>query len=219
VSLKYILLRRLGKNLSTKLARMAAEDPEFKDSHKHPMEFYIYPVIDGEYETGDLVKSKEGNEHYAVLTPSCDLVSRGGKRNADAIMLVHARNFKTLPEYVTMKELQTKSDELKKQGKDLSKEEAGQLRNIPINLKNYIAPGKKDRYFFLPKTPFIPALIVDFQQKKSVTYEQLVGEYDRVATLDDPISQAVQASYTRYFSRVGYQDLDIEYALAQLIEE
>jgi CheY-like chemotaxis protein len=218
VSLKYLLLRRLGKQISTQSARTASMDASFNPENCHPMEFYIYPPMTGEFETGDLIREKGTDNYSVLLTPSCDLVVRnGGNRSAEKILIVHSKDFRTLPQFIKFKELQHKQLALKTEEKDLPAEEGRQMGNLELEIKKWMRPKKNERYFFLPKTSFCPPLLLDFEQKASISYEQLEENYDVVATLDDPISLAVLAGYARYYSRVGYQDLDADYAFLQII--
>lgn len=217
ISLKYLLLRRLGRMLSSEIVRASAEDPLIGKDYSHPMEFYIYPPVDGEYECGDIIKSRATGEISVLLTPSCDfIVRKGGLRNAEKILVAHTTKFKDTFQYKRMLELREKKDRLTKEGKELPKEEAGQLVKLPERLKQMMKPNANERFFFLPQTPFLEAVFIDFQHKSSITYDQLESEFDVIATLDDPIAQAVLSSYSRYFSRVGYQDLDIDFAYSQI---
>ena len=221
VSLKYMLLRRLGRTLSTELTRIAAAEPDFAKTNSHPMEFYIYPPMEGEYEAGDIVRSKETGKFFVLLTPSCDCVVRhDGKRSAEKLLLVEARIFQEVPEVASLYEklsaVNQQIADLQANGEKVPKNIENQPANLETSIKAWLKPGKNERFFFLPKTPFIPATLIDFQHKLSVSYEDFVGGYDTIASLDDPIAQSVLSNHARYYSRIGYQDLDIEYAFKQL---
>lgn len=216
VSLKYLLLRRLGKSLSSEFLKSSIDEPQFKRELAHPMEFYVFPPLDGEYEAGDILRSKDG-ELFVTLTPSCDFVMRAkGNRNAEKILLVHARKFSSLQEFERMKLIEEKHNQMTKANQPIGKDEAGQLKNAIATVKQMMKPGWNERYFFLPPTPFIEASLIDFQHKIMVSYEQLEKDFDPVASLDDPIAQAVLTSYARYQSRIGYPDLDIDYTFAKI---
>ena len=53
---------------------------------------------------------------------------------------------------------------------------------------------------------FIPDLVVDFQQLRSITFESLRG-FKQVATLDSPFAESVLARLSRYFNRLGTPDV------------
>lgn len=218
VSLKYLLLRRLGRTLSQELTRSAANENKFDHDKGHPMEYYIYPPVDGEYETGDIVKSKKTGEVSVILTPSCDLIHRGiGKeRKAERILLVHTIPLTSTPQYKSIVELKQKEVAAEKEKKQLPKEHSSQIKNAAESVKKLMGPNN-ERHFFLPPTPFIGPLLIDFQKKETFSYEELDQNYECFVSLDDPMSQALLAKYTRYYSRVGYRDLDTEYVLSKLI--
>lgn len=50
------------------------------------MEFYIYPTNERlEYTSGEILE--KDNQHYVIITPTCDFQERNGKRNAEYIVL------------------------------------------------------------------------------------------------------------------------------------
>jgi hypothetical protein len=218
VSLKYLLLRRLGRNLSSQSARRASINTAFNQENSHPMEFYIYPPMNGEFETGDLIKQKGTEDYSVIITPSCDLVDRGKNgRSVEKILIVHSKDFRTIPDFLRFKELQALEAKLASEGEALPQLQQNQKNNKEADIKKWMKPKKNERYFFLPKTSFCPPLLIDFEHKSTISYEELEENYDVIATLDEPISLAVLAGYSRYFSRVGYQDLDADYAFSQII--
>jgi hypothetical protein len=217
VSLKYLLLRRLGRTFALELTRNAVNEANFNKEKGHPMEYYIYPPVDGEYETGDIVKNKKSGEISIILTPSCDLVDRKkGGRKAEKILLVHTTLLSASVEFKSMIEMKNKQDDFIKEKKEISKADVGQLKNAADKVKDLMGPAN-ERYFFLPPTPFLEPFLIDFQKKETINYEQLDADFECITSLDDPMSQAVIAKYMRYYSRVGYRDLDTDYVLSKLI--
>lgn len=69
--------------------------------------------------------------------------------------------------------------------------------------------SSKDRYFFLPKTPFIDNFIIDFQNKVVISYEDVIN-FNPVAKVDTPYLQSILSTYNRYYNRVGVPDLNLE---------
>lgn len=212
VSLGYLWLRRFASSLSKENIKELLGDERIKPDKAHPMEFYVYPINPEpdveEYQTGEILK-KDDN-YYAILTPDCDFVMRpNGSRKADKILLATTKKFKGLPDYVKYTALTNKQDR--------SKEENNQLSNLKGKLINWISNqgGEKDRFFFLPFTPFIENLIIDFQVKEMVDYAQLKS-FTRVAKLDLPYAQSMIASFIRYYNRIGFPDIDSDYVIDNL---
>ncbi len=197
-SLGYLLLRNIGNSLSKKNIVDILEDPDIKkDEEKvHPMEFYLYPT-DGsnEYESGEIIK--QGKEFYVILTPSCDFIPRkGGKRKAEKVLLAKANPLTSTPAF--------------------NKYSGDKSKNNKNELSDLIRSEKYPRYFFLPGTPFLENLVVDFQDKLMVEYEDLHSNYQRIAKLDSPFAEAMVTKFISYYNRVGYPDIDVDYILNNL---
>ena len=197
LSLGYMLLRNMADTLSRDNIRQLLGDDTIKEDKVHPMEFYIYPTdTTTEYQTGEIIKNKETNEIFVILTPSCDFIKRGTyKRKVDHILLL-----KTI--------LLTETEEYKRYNNNKDK--------YTESFKRFINSSKGDRYFFLPQTPFIENRVIDFQNKETVSYEQLCANFERIAKLDNPYAQSMSATYTRYYNRIGFPDIDCDYVLGLL---
>lgn len=198
VSLGYLLLRRLSHSLSKERIKELLDDDKIVPGKAHPMEFYIYPNDEGEYECGEILE-KEG-KIFVILTPTCDFVkSKKRKRKAENVLLANSILLEETAEY--QKYISSKDE------KDIEKN-----RNI---LSNLIASRKGDRFFFLPQTPFIKNHVIDFQQKEMVKYEEL-ATFSRVAKLDDPFAQSMISAFIRYYNRVGFPDIDTAFVLSKI---
>ena len=196
-SLGYMLLRNMADTLSRDNIRQILGDSTIKEDKVHPMEFYIYPTdTTKEFQTGEILQHKDSNSVYVVLTPSCDFIVRNDNtRKVDYVLLL-----KTC--------LLTDTIDYKKYQQNKSKYFG--------NLRDLINSGRSDRYFFLPGTPFIENRVIDFQNKEIVTYEQLVTNFERIAKLDSPYAQSMAATYSRYYNRIGFPDIDQEYIMSKL---
>ncbi|KHE69029.1 MULTISPECIES: response regulator [Capnocytophaga] len=201
-SLGYLMLRKFGHSLSKEKIAEILGDNTLTSEKAHPMQFYIYPTdTNQEFECGEIIKSKENNEFFVILTPSCDFIETSSrKRKAERILLVEAS-------------LLNATDECKKYIKEkASKSNENELRKL-------INSSKSDRYFFLPKTPFIEEnRVIDFQNKEMVSYEDLSNpeKYERIAKLDSPFAESMVASFIRYYNRIGFPDIDTDYILSNL---
>jgi DNA-binding response OmpR family regulator len=192
-SLGYLLLRRFSDSLSKENIKSLLGDDKIKIDKAHPMEFYIYPTNEKEFQEGEILL-KDGI-YYAILTPSCDFILDGKRpRKVGMVLLAKAK-------------LLTETEEYKKyiSNKDKYKQ----------NLFELVESRKSDRYFFLPKTPFIENLVLDFQIKTMVDYEELKS-FTRVAKLDNPFAQSMIASFVRYYNRIGFPDIDAEYVISNI---
>ena len=208
-SLGYLMLRKLGNSLSKDKISQIIGSNNIAIDKVHPMEFYIYPTDTAkEYEVGELLE-KEG-EVYVILTPTCDLVVRNnGKRKSDTLLLAKSTlltDLEDYKQYSKLKDLQEKS------AKDLERE-----KNYQGKLKNWTKnnQGEKDKYFFLPGTPFLENRIIDFQKKIMVDYNNL-NEYTRLVKLDAPFAESMVSTFIRYYNRIGFPDIDSDYLINRL---
>lgn len=193
-SLGYLMLRKFGMSLSKQKISSIIGNTDINVEKVLPMEFYLYPTdSSSEYECGEIIR-KDGFI-YAILTPSCDLIDRPGrKRKANKVIIAKCYLFtedEGYKKYVTNKK------------KYLS------------NLERIIGSRKSDRYFFLPETPFLDNCIIDFQMIEAVRYGHL-NEYERVAKLDSPFSESMVSSFIRYYNRIGFPDIDSDYIIRAL---
>jgi DNA-binding NarL/FixJ family response regulator len=198
VSLGYLMLRRLANSLSKQNIKELINDSRITEK-AFPMEFYVFPVAPKkEYEAGDILE--KGNENFIVLTPDCDFVQRfKGEHNlgrkVGKVLLAKTKKLEEFSQYSNFKSTPNKDNNKK--------------------LCDLIRNNVSDRYFFLPNTPFIQNLIIDFQDKIMVDYSEL-NSFLTVAKLDAPYAQSMTSSFIRYYNRIGSPDIDIDYIINKL---
>ena len=202
-SLGYMLLRNFADSLSKDNIKRIVCDETIKEDKVHPMEFYIYPINDShEVENGEILREKDGDDIFVVLTPSCDFVERFKKngesegRAVDKILIVKAKPLGESEEYKSFANSRNKDNTDK--------------------LKRLINASRGDRYFFLPKTPFIDNRVVDFQLSSTISYNELKTQFIRIAKLDNPYAQSMVSSFIRYYDRIGFPDIDTDYVMNHL---
>lgn len=208
-SLGYLLLRRIANSLSKEKIKELLGDDKITIDKAHPMEFYIYPTNHNhELELGEILKNADA--YFVNLTPSCDLVERKkGKRKTEKVLLAKATRLSDTEDFKKYIALKNKENKSKQENEQLSNL-VGILRNWATNKQ-----GDKDRFFFLPSTPFLENLTVDFQDNTMLAYS-VVKNFHRVAKLDDPFAQAMLSTFIRYYNRIGYPDLDTDYVISSI---
>jgi CheY-like chemotaxis protein len=213
ISLGYLLLRKFANSLSKENIKELLGDDKIKIDKAHPMEFYLFPVnadpLKEEYQAGEILE-KDGN-FYVILTPDCDFVLRkDGSRKADKILLASTQQFKAMSDFTKYSALKIKKDKTQKEANE-------QLPNLEGKLKQWMANncGDKDRFFFLPSTPFIENLVIDFQLKTMIEYIELKS-FRRIAKLDLPYAQSMISSFIRYYNRIGFPDIDSDYVIKNI---
>lgn len=196
----FLLARRFANVLESSSVRrfLSSSDAsgEIDTARIHPVEMYIYPPIEPDLLTGDIIKySSEANaDYWVVLTPSCDLV--GSRAKAEQVLLARCTEFKDSDEARAFAENQTNKTK----------------REVENLIKNRGSARQELRYHFLPATSFLPGLLVDFQNLIQLPFEN-DGEdlkQSRVCSLDNPFAEALSAQFIRYYSRLGTPDLDVD---------
>jgi len=206
-SLGYLMLRKFGNSMSKEKISKILGDIELKKDKVHPMAFYLYPTDKStEYENGEILQ--KGDDIFIILTPSCDFIDRGGgKRKVGKVLLVKTHLLTDTDEY---KSYMNKKKEDGKTDKTVKERESDKN-----NLTKTITSGRSDRYFFLPRTPFIDNRVIDFQIKEMVDYSNL-KVFTRLAKLDNPYAEGMTASFIRFYNRIGYPDIDSELIISNL---
>ena len=198
-NIEKILSRHILAHLSEKLK--LTEEGEFEKCH--PAEVYLVPPIKKDPFTGDILKNRDPEEYFLILTPACDMDLRkqennSVKRNADKIILAKLIRFDQMPE--------------------ICKYISEQSKNNEEVVKKYIK-NKKERYHYLPSFGSrILGYLIDFQDINQINSEEL-DTYDRVASIDEPFLKNIISRFTSYYARQGSPDLDIDIILKSLIND
>jgi CheY-like chemotaxis protein len=204
-ALAYLLARRLGRSLSGHGIEQMAEELGVGPGRPaagtiHATEMYIVPPLENTNPgVGDLFQetiAPDTERWWLAVTPSCDL------EWAKA-------------EWVVLARCEHLEQDTRIQG--WLQEDSGDRRRKVENLIKNSVGGQSDRHLFLPAAPTIPDLVVDFQRLHSVTRDEL-DAMRRIASLVSPFAEAMVSRFTRYFGRVGTDDLDVQAIMTRLRE-
>jgi CheY-like chemotaxis protein len=203
----YLLARRLASALSPQSIRKFFNNEHDAFSTVHPVEYYIWPSLNEGVHLGDIYVHSESKSFYLVINPACDF----DQGKAESVLLVGCKGVEEFSEFMQIKDLVVGKKEISKSKR---KELAGLLGD-----NRRISGGQPERYKYLPGTSFVPHLVADFQCLSQVSIHILfAGEtYQRVATLDTPFAEGVQAKFSRYYGRFGVPDLNFESIATDLI--
>jgi len=204
--LVYLLARRLANALSGDVVRSFLEfdlpSGAPKSDKIHAVELYVFPPLSTDFLFGDIFRKNTDNkaEFFVALTPSCD----HAQKKADFVLLAKCK-------YLVSTNPGEKAKASLVVGEDVSNTVNGELAKF---IRDNSSPA--DRYKYLPGTSFLPDLLVDLQDIMTVTPAELnpSGEgYERVASLDSPFAESLQAKMARYLGRIGTPDIDPDLAL------
>jgi len=164
-----------------------------------PEEVYIYPPLSDGLKTGSIVRKKDGEDLYVVLSPACDLVVRnGGQINTDRILLV---------------------------GIDMEQKVYG-YRFKKIDEDNAITPEEKidrkksildaaftNRYtlyhHWLPKTSFFPGGFVNFRKLSALSKKDCRKNFEKPHIQISPhFVKDILSRFSSYYARQGQPDIE-----------
>lgn len=201
-SLAYLLSRRLAasfsreniSNLISSFGGIAGQQSSGEDM-VHPIEHYIWPAVSEQFMTGDILFRKSGGKSFffVILTPSCDLV-RNAQRKIKCEKVIIAE---CIPLCKTKEALAWSG---------LTNTDTNGARDIKDKLKDFLKNRKKERYYFLPGTFFLPDLIVDMEAVYSIPLQKM-NAFKKAATLDSPFAECLLNRFSRYVGRVGIPEL------------
>lgn len=196
VGLAHLLVRRLGRTLSGPgIGRVAAElgaggPSSPADGTIQAAEMYIIPPLPGTSPgVGEIYRddSQEETQWWLTMTPACDLEHD----KAEYVVLAKAGSVDSDSRIAAWRERDNAKSKLKVR-----------------ELVSHKTGGQDDRWLFLPAAPTLPNLVVDLQQICNVEREKL-DTMVRVGSLVSPFAEAMVSRFTRYFGRVGTDDLDV----------
>ena len=177
--------------------------------HCIPEEMYVIPPFSSQIKTGCIIKNKESDDYYVVLSPACDLAIHNGSIKTNRILVCMIEKYKIGLLKNAMKNLTIKisddDDGITIDNKNRKMQNAENLlTQLPQN--NY-----SNFYHYLPQTSKFEGGIIDF--RKIDTYKPT----DFKSNFDDPdvqISMAftkdIVARFSSYYARQGQPDFDFD---------
>jgi CheY-like chemotaxis protein len=162
----------------------------------HPSEFYITEPIKKNIFTGDIVSFKNG-DRFIILTPSCDIVLRADQTRNTKLIL-----------FCKIKDLQ---NEIKNY--DKLNLHTGDSNEDKKRLFRFIENKSSQNFHFIPKSNFLHAGLIDFQDKMTINEKDVVQlieqkELIRNATVSMPFLKDIISRYSNYYARQGSPDFN-----------
>ncbi|GHA71035.1 response regulator [Pontibacter akesuensis] len=201
-----ILLRYTIFHLVETLYRTDTGEHEIHD----PSEFYIYPAINDNLFTGDIIEIE--TEKYIVLTPACDMVlhkNHKRKDENDPLMVRNASNF------IAAKLI--KWNRLKDEKNDFNEISSASSSIIRGEFKKHIK-NTVNRYHFLPPYLSFDGYFIDFQDLHSFSIKEK-PVYRILASVASSFMKDITARFSYYYSRQGQPDMDMEAIGKKLLDE
>jgi CheY-like chemotaxis protein len=162
-----------------------------------PEEVYIQPSIKTDFFTGSIIKNKESEKYYIILTPQCDMAIAG-------------KTTTILAAEIDMGILEDLKAKLKRTGppagttpEQFEEQNEKARGNIEKLLRNNHSP----KYYFLPKSHWFDGGLIHFQDLFPVTPAQISAQFDLIAAISAPFLRDIVSRFAHYYSRQGSPDL------------
>lgn len=199
--------------LSRAVRRLVAARVDIRASGEAKLrawERWVVPALGDHLLTADLLRRKEADWEKAeafrlVLTPSCDLASRGAQeRKADKVLVARCEALKKLGKVEI------------KPGRPLGRKARDKLRSI-------LTEGMADNFVPIPCfRGHVPLMVANLRRLELIKLDSIDlgagdagGEaadtaFDRVASTDSPFREMVVWAYLRITGRPGMPDIDVD---------
>ena len=158
-----------------------------------PEEFYLHPPPSEKIRTGSILREKNSDEWFVVMSPDCDLVVRAnGGRNTDTILVVAVVPAKTLLDWFDGIVQSNLSNTRKREVK----------RALKNNRSNY--------YHCLPETDFFPLGFLNFRYISTVGEKEISERFHIPpdVQISPPFVKDMVARFSSYYARQGQPDID-----------
>jgi hypothetical protein len=164
-----------------------------------PEEVYIFPPFSNVLRTGSIVKSKEQELLYVVLSPACDLVvDEQGIPRTDRILLVEIEK-RDIILYSIMNGI-TASEKKKKK------------------LKEVFGNNHTFYYHWLPSTDFFEGGFLNFRKLIALSKEQFHEKFNPPTGLISPsFVKDIVGRFSTYYARQGQPNIDCEKIISHLV--
>lgn len=200
-----VLERIMRRRAALLLARLSpgAEAP-VEVASIEGAEFYVYPSVSGdEIRLGEILRDKKSGQFRVVLTPHCYLAIQPGSTRPRSGHVLSVKAHRA--EQVIARQYGESNPWSGDQAKKMEK-----LRKRTQSPVEEMKGAVRGRFFYLPPFLEIPHLYCDFECVESMPLSELTAANDRVAALDAPFAEALQSSFTRFYSAVGVPNVNVE---------
>lgn len=163
--------------------------------HYYPEEFYIYPPLSVEIRTGSILKERETDRYFVVMSPDCDLVIRpSGQRKTNRILLAEIVSPTFLFSWYGSVELR---DPDRNKGK----------RN---ELKKALGNNHTLYFHCLPETNFFPLGFVNFRKVTALGEQEIQCKFltPHEVQISPPFVKDIVSRFSSYYARQGQPDID-----------
>lgn len=156
---------------------------DYDEDKAYSEQVYLYFIDKSNFYTGSLLRNRETQDTYVVISPSCDIFLRKDKQGTPCrnVEIVHLLRINKAPQKMNAS-----------------------------NEKDYKA-NKINRYHFLPAVTNFAGGFIDFADISIVPEENINTQYEIMKLrISEPFMKNISGRFSSYFGRQGQPDLDFE---------
>lgn len=183
----------------------------------YPYEMYIHllnlELDQVKVDTGCILKNKDNNKFYIVLSPACDLAEReGGECNTDRALLVEIQMLEDILSDDYFISNCHSGKKLKKRYLKSNPESPKEylLKQQDNDLIKYQRNTKSLYYCWLPKTScFNNGAVINFRRVSTYSQEELNESFNSpVIQVSSPFLKDIISRFSSYYARQGQPDIN-----------
>jgi len=177
------------------------------ESEKYfPEEMYIAPVASQALKTGCIVKIKNMDKYFIVLSPACDLA----QAKTDRILVCLIENTDGLLEKIVAKQQDIQilddDDEATRNQKKARQDKKRKSEHTKFS-QNIAAPY----YHYLPKTKVFAGGVINFRHLETYELDSFKVLFENpTITVASAFTKDIVARFSAYYARQGQPEFDLE---------
>lgn len=174
-----------------------------------PEEMYIAPPISNDIKTGSVIKMKDADDYYIVLSPACDMVIHSGNYKTDHIMVCAIED---LNMSLVVKAKEDEKIEIRAEDDDQVKIEKGHRKTRAKDILSKLPRNSYSMYFhFLPKTGLFPGGFVNFRKIETYKLTDFKQKFENPSVqISSAFVKDIISRLSTYYARQGQPDFDFD---------
>lgn len=178
-----------------------------------PEETYISPTTSRILKTGSIVRKRNSDQFYVVLSPACDLVLHKGNPKTDRILVSFIEPIDNLATQLILKNSKHKilEDDSKEMKETKIKNHADELSKQKLGTFVTLSKNKYPYFHYLPQTKAFAGGIVNFRHLETFKLEEFGNIFEEPSVqISSAFTKDIVARFSVYYARQGQPDFDSE---------
>jgi CheY-like chemotaxis protein len=166
----------------------------------------MYMTSSGIIKTGSIIKAKENNGYYIVLSPACDVALHKGEMKTDTILLCFIEDCDCDLINSAISSMKSENEKKQKWGDNI-------LNNILCNNHSFYR-------HYLPKSSSFKGGIINFRKASSFDLDQFNKNFDKPSVQVAPsFVKDIVSRFSSYYARQGQPDFNVPMLKETLIKD